>query len=623
MEQIVRGLKARGVGKVLFWLVGAIALSIPDFSRTTAYVISLPDVARPFPVLLAALAALYTMFANRLPRCSGALAAVLLVACFAFELACAFLQQTLADWEYLSVNIGFTAIGRALRLLALAALLFWVGDGEGFSSGARRRAVVCLGISGVACALALQCLSEFECAYEDTLAVSMAGWAYAAALFALGMVRGSASEMPFANGAFFFLVGAFVGIDAAAIACESSTVGAEVSWALPAFVAFAVASFVPLMLPWGRGLRAASSNGEGRDTNEAACLAPRLDAIPGADGLSSRETQVATAELTGASDAGIAEELGLKPQTVATYRSRVYQKLGVSTRAEFLAVARSCAAMPDRAMSGVVPRKSAIPLSWRAVVFRSALGTAALLLLASLLRTALSLLALRLVLLGASVLLILKGTASLVRAQGQDDLGRDESVIAGFDPRVVAGCVCACVGAVVSPQLPVMFGWRALAVPAATFLCLVWVFCTARDGSARALMAMTGGVVGLLTVQTGPYGLQAAEMWPQFVLPLVGLLSLATLGIDRRLAEKDLSDDVLIGEARCVSYLRGRGLSELETGVLVLSARKMSRAAIAESLAISIATVSAYRARGVRKLGAERLDAAFRLMREEGGLGEY
>lgn len=74
MEKIVGGLKAQGPGKALVWLLAAAALSVPDFSRATAYVVSLPDAAYPFPVLLGALAALYAMFANRLPRCRGALA---------------------------------------------------------------------------------------------------------------------------------------------------------------------------------------------------------------------------------------------------------------------------------------------------------------------------------------------------------------------------------------------------------------------------------------------------------------------------------------------------------------------------------------------------------------------
>ena len=622
MEKIVGGLKAQGPGKALVWLLAAAALSVPDFSRATAYVVSLPDAAYPFPVLLGALAALYAMFANRLPRCRGALAAALLVACLAFELACAFMQRTLADWNYLSVNAGFTAIGRALRILALCALLSWSGGGEGLSDGARRRAAACLGASGALCALALRCLGELGCAREETLAASVAGWAYLAVLSALSTARGFEVGMPLANGVFAFLVGAFIGTDAATVACGSATAAAEASWALPASFALAVASLVLLALPRGRDVQAASACGEGRRdaAGEGVRTASRLDAIPGAEGLSSREAQVAAAELAGASDADIADELGVKPQTVSTYRSRMYQKLGVSSRAELLEAARSCAGMPGQAMQVAGPRASAMPLSWSAVAFRAGLGAAALLLLAALLRSAVPLPAQRHALLAVSVLLILKGASGLVRAQGQEGLGRGRGSCPGFEPQFVAGCACACVGAVVSPQLPTLSGWRALAAPAATFLSLVWVFGAARDGSARALTAMTCGVAGLLTVQAGPYGLQTAEPWPQLALPLVGLLAVATLGIDRRLAEKELSDAVLVGETRCKSYLRGRGLSELEAGVLILSAKKMGRAAIAESLAISVATVSAYRARGARKLGAESLDEAFRLMREEGGL---
>lgn len=378
---------------------------------------------------------------------------------------------------------------------------------------------------------------------EETLAASVAGWAYLAVLSALSTARGFEVGMPLANGVFAFLVGAFIGTDAATVACGSATAAAEASWALPASFALAVASLVLLALPRGRDVQAASACGEGRRdaAGEGVRTASRLDAIPGAEGLSSREAQVAAAELAGASDADIADELGVKPQTVSTYRSRVYQKLGVSSRAELLAAARSCAGMPGQAMQVAGPRASAMPLSWSAVAFRAGLGAAALLLLTALLRLAVPLPAQRLALLAVSVLLILKGASGLVRAQGREGLGRGRGSCPGFEPQFVAGCVCACVGAVVSPQLPTLSGWRALAAPAATFLSLVWVFGAARDGSARALTAMTCGVAGLLTVQAGPYGLQTAEPWPQLALPLVGLLAVATLGIDRRLAEKESS----------------------------------------------------------------------------------
>lgn len=46
----------------------------------------------------------------------------------------------------------------------------------------------------------------------------------------------------------------------------------------------------------------------------------------------------------------------------------------------------------------------------------------------------------------------------------------------------------------------------------------------------------------------------------QAVLALPGFLAIATLGLDRRLAERELSDAVLLGDARCDAYLRGRGV---------------------------------------------------------------
>lgn len=535
MEKIVGGLKAQGPGKALVWLLAAAALSVPDFSRATAYVVSLPDAAYPFPVLLGALAALYAMFANRLPRCRGALAAALLVACLAFELACAFMQRTLADWNYLSVNAGFTAIGRALRILALCALLSWSGGGEGLSDGARRRAAACLGASGALCALALRCLEELGCAVRRRSRQASRD----------GRILPSSPRSARPGGSRW--------------ECPSPT-GSLPSWSAPLSGPTQPRSPAPRRRlpprrrgrrrrpsrsPWppsfsshcpgGRDVQAASACGEGRRdaAGEGVRTASRLDAIPGAEGLSSREAQVAAAELAGASDADIADELGVKPQTVSTYRSRVYQKLGVSSRAEFLAAARSCAGLPGRTTRGAGPRASAMPLSWSAVAFRAGLGAAALLLLTALLRSAVPLPAQRLALLAVSVLLILKGASGLLRAQGREGLGRGRGSCPGFEPQFVAGCVCACVGAVVSPQLPTLSGWRALAAPAATFLSLVWVFGAARDGSARALTAMTCGVAGLLTVQAGPYGLQTAEPWPQLALPLVGLLAVATLGIDR------------------------------------------------------------------------------------------
>lgn len=632
MRKFVGDMKARSSREVLTGVAAAFALTAPNFSRATAYVVALPDAAHALPILLAALAALYVMFANCLPRSRRGLTLVLSVACVAFEAACAWAQRTCPDWNYLSVNAGLNQAGRALRLAAFCSLALQVSGDEGPRGKAGRRAAACLAGSGALAALALWCLGEYGCPREATLALGLAGWLYLAALVALGMGRGSAAGIPFAHGSFAFLIGAFIGIDVATILGGGSAPGVDAPWALPVSAALAVASLVPMAVPWARGAAAGDDGGaataaSGREGH----IASALGSIPGADTLSEREAQVAAAELSGATDADIASELGLKPQTVATYRSRAYQKLGVSSRAGLVGAARSRSAPAGACARDNGSGASApLPIACRSVALRAALGTAVLLLLAVLLRMAAPLPVQRVALLAASAALLAKGAAGLARAggwgapgqggRGQVGPGQGESARAGFEPQVVAGCICACVGAVVSPQLPVLFGWRALAAPAATFLCLVWAACAARDASTRALTALTCGVVGLLTVQAGPYGLQAPVPWPQLAMPLAGLLAVATLGIDKRLAERELSDALLVGEARCDSYLRGRGLSELEASVLILSAKRLSRAAIAESLAISVATVSAYRSRGVKKLGVDDLDAAIRLMREEGGL---
>ena len=601
MGKTADGLKALGPKSVVAGLTAILAVTSPNFARTTSYVVSLPDIVYPLPVLLAALAALYAMFANRLPRCRWTLVAVLSVACVLFEVGCAWAQWACADWNYLSVNMGFNLIGRVLRLAAFCALMVCASCGEGLSGGVQRRAVVYLAVAGVLGSLALWCLSELECPRGATLAFSIIGWACLAGLSGLAAARGAAACVPFSNGAFAFLVGALVGDDVATILGGVLVPGADAAWALPAFFVLAAASFIPLVLPWPLAV-----SEDGADAPAEGRVSEVLAAVPGAEGLSEREAQVMAAELAGASDADIADELGLKPQTVATYRTRAYQKLGVSCHAGFVDVVRSC--------SGLGPRTAAgrpLPLAWRSIVFRAALGTAALLLLAVLLRVAVPVSVQRVVLLCGSLALFVRGSAGFARVQTDH---------AGFEPQIVVGCICACVGAVVSPQLPTLFGWRALAAPVTAFLCLVWVVCAARDETIRSLTVMTCGVVGLLTVQAGSYGLQAPSPWPQLALPLVGLLAVAMLGIDRRLAEKELSDAVLVGEARCTSYLRGRGLSELEASVLILSAKRLSRTAIAESLSVSIATVSTYKTRAIKKLRVADIDEAVCLMREEGGL---
>ncbi len=54
--------------------------------------------------------------------------------------------------------------------------------------------------------------------------------------------------------------------------------------------------------------------------------------------LSSRERDVALAIATGKSNNMICEELGLKPSTVSTYKTRVFEKMGVTNEADLIRV---------------------------------------------------------------------------------------------------------------------------------------------------------------------------------------------------------------------------------------------------------------------------------------------
>lgn len=56
-----------------------------------------------------------------------------------------------------------------------------------------------------------------------------------------------------------------------------------------------------------------------------------------AHGLTPRETEVVTAELTGKSTVGIGAHLGMRPRTVEKHREHIYEKLGVDSRTAAIA----------------------------------------------------------------------------------------------------------------------------------------------------------------------------------------------------------------------------------------------------------------------------------------------
>lgn len=79
--------------------------------------------------------------------------------------------------------------------------------------------------------------------------------------------------------------------------------------------------------------------------------------------LTGREREVLTRILDGVTVNRIAEDLKLRPTTVATYRMRAYEKLGVTSRQElFAAMLRYRAATPPVAAPASTPLTASVPL---------------------------------------------------------------------------------------------------------------------------------------------------------------------------------------------------------------------------------------------------------------------
>ena len=89
---------------------------------------------------------------------------------------------------------------------------------------------------------------------------------------------------------------------------------------------------------------------------------------------------------------------------------------------------------------------------------------------------------------------------------------------------------------------------------------------------------------------------------------------------ERRLA--DLANASLAADERTLSYLRGRGLGELEAQIALLTAQGFDRASIAQVLSVSPSTVAAYRSKGYSTLGVSDRKALARILSEQTGFAD-
>ena len=268
-----------------------------------------------------------------------------------------------------------------------------------------------------------------------------------------------------------------------------------------------------------------------------------VDRHPGMEALTEREREVVEALVTGSTQAQVAEALAISPSTVATYRTRACEKLGVAS------------------LSEIAPREVG------AAVIPPAMGV-----------TSFGALPLMVMALCAGLTLRLLTRVVVTRA---DALSQALSIL-------------AVLAALVVPWL-VLLGYARLRDMRVRPRRLT-------TGLSVVLLALL--VAGTL-VGGGWYGVELvldfATLSVNAFAPIAYAVALAVLA--PHLLWPKTRESMRLDEERCVLYLRGRGAGELQAHVLLKIALGLSTPEVCEALHVAAGTVNAYRAQGYELLG--------------------
>ena len=268
-----------------------------------------------------------------------------------------------------------------------------------------------------------------------------------------------------------------------------------------------------------------------------------LGCRPGAETLTEREREVVEALVTGSTQAQVAEALAISPSTVATYRARACEKLGVASLDEIA---------PREVGAAVVPPAMGVTSSGALPLMAMALCA------------------------GLTLRLLTRVVVSSEQALSQA-LG-----------------ILAVLAALVVPWL-VLLGYARLRDMRVRPRQLTAGLSVVLLALAAAGMLVGGGWYGL-EVRLGSETLSVNAFAPVAYAVALALLAPHLLWPKTREALR-------LDEERCVLYLRGRGAGELQAHVLLKIALGLSTPEVCEALHVAAGTVNAYRAQGYELLG--------------------
>lgn len=319
--------------------------------------------------------------------------------------------------------------------------------------------------------------------------------------------------------------------------------------------------------------------------------------------LSQREAEVVSMLLSGNDQIGVARSLGIKPSTVGTYRRRALEKLHVASIAELALVQAK-----NEARRGDDQPKLPTIAIWIPLV-----GASVLSLLASSIRS----------MDNVALLLLIAIATCTVSSRLNRQMERRTMGALSFTSGLTSGMVLR---AVTLGQLPF---WTSLLVACLPPTVTIWRMrrehLAVRPPSSEGL-ATVFAVASTIGLSVGPISNDVANIriGNALLLNWGDALSICTaiaLGSLFLLANEIVDSSYQVGELldskRAVHSLQGRGLSELESRILVLIAQGESSSAVEKSLSVAHGTVSSSRARGYRILGIHSRAELIKLLSAE------